>query len=447
MNSQGVVYSMTNEQMALGAAYNSDDETPVVKDFDFEGCGYESLQGKHDLGKVDFSNADSASTTGGCPLPTESVQGSNVANRGLNLYVKDGSLKSGYYVREDVSPTQVRDIFDIDCMIDKGGNAFPWGSHYEDYEGWSEDNMSLALSRTTIDWLDTYGTDVNIELDRKTNDNEEISGISTTTDLNDIIESLRVTYGDDLTEDREAAVRLALSWVGRGHYNEHHKDHAFLSELCTSTNNTTIKNSDGTTSTICYDANCTASDDEGFVKFILNRTGGFVDNTTSLSKHNNWSDYGSVDDLLPADILLHKVTDNVDYTDFELKSLPKNDDKSFVRDVLQAYTDERYVFVVGVLGQDVTIQNRAVLSAGTLLTIDLQLYDNIGTIRLHVGTSDGWEDVGYVTTEFEVEIKDEDEGKSQKQKISCTFMKNYYWITHPDTYTKRMRAFMPPHVA
>lgn len=447
VNSQGVVYSMTNEQMALGAAYNSDDEKPVVKDFDFEGHGYESLQGKHNLDKVDFSTAPSASTTGGCPLPTESVQGSNVANRGLNLYVdEDGTFKSGYYVREDIPSTLVRDIFDIDCMIDKGGNAFPWGSHYEDYEGWCEDNMSLALSRTTIDWLDTYGTDVNIELDRKTKDNEEISGISTTTDLNNIIESLRATYGDDLTEEREAAVRLALSWVGRGHYNEHHKDHAFLSELCASANNATIKNSDGTISTISYDANCTASDDEGFVKFILNRMGEFVDNTISLSKHNNWSDYGGVDDLLPADILLHKVADNVDYTDLELKSLPKNDDINYVRDVLQAYTDERYVFVVGVLGQDVTIQNRAVLLAGTLLTIDLQLYDNIGTIRLHVGTADGWEDVGYVTTKFKVEIKDEDDDKSKEQTISCTFMKNYYWITHPDVFTKRMRAFMPPYV-
>lgn len=428
VNSQGITYSMTNEQLAMMAAYNSDDEVPVIKDYDFKANGYNDLLGKHFPNDIDYSLPSEASKTGGAPLPIENVQGSDAAHRGLNLNISDsGGFNSGYSVREDIPSSLIRDIFDIDCLIDKGGNVFLWGSHYEDYEGWSSDNMSLAIGRTTIDWLSTYGTDANIELDRKTSSNEEITGISTADDLKNIINSLKAKYGSDFTEDREAAVTLALSWLGRGHYSEDHKDHAFLSEICVAAHDTTITYEDGTTTTIHYDANCTASDDEGFVKFILNRTDKLTNVQSDLSTIGTWSGYSSTSDLLPADIIRHKVSTGSDYTDLVLTGLPQDNGINYVRDVLKAYSDERYVFVIGVLGTDVKLQNQATLRAGTLLTVDLQVYDNIGTIRLHVDKANSWDNVGFVKYE---------DGENQN-----SFLRNYYWVTSPDASTKRIRLY------
>lgn len=447
VNSQGIVLSMTNEQLALAAAYNTEAEVPTVKDFDFEKYGYGELQGKHNPKDIDWSNSPTAlqvSTQGGCLPAVASAQGSDAGALGINLNADENGLKKDYKIRDDIAAASIRlrDIFDADCMILKGNNVFPWGGDYTAYEGWSADNMSLAILRATTDWLDTYGMDVNLELDRNPNNNivdeelykHSLSGISTAEDVDKIIQSLRLTYGNNLTEEREKAVRLALSWVNRGHYNEYH-DHAFLSELCSPDKTTTVSVRNEETGEIvekeiCYDVNCTASDDEGFIKFILNRTGKLYNTSVPLSVFAS-SSYSSVGDLYPADILRHNTGGN--YLNLKLDELPSEKDLNYINDIIKAYSEERYVFVIGELGIDVELINGKSIKAGTLLTVDLQVYQNIGTVRIHAGNASSWEDVGF-GDDFVI-------NKIGKADGDDDLMKNYYWVTNPDNYTKRLRFY------
>ena len=484
VNSQGVVLSMTNEQLALAAGYNTPEEVPTILDFDFEGEGYGELIGKHIPENIEWDGvgisdgnwdgensrptAFYVATHGGGPMVIQSAQGSDVGQLGMNLYITDGGqFTDGYGIREYYPrPNQFRDIFDADCYVLKGNNVFPFGGDYTQYEGWSADNMSLAISRTTIDWLDTYGLDANIELDIHPNgkafeyqmngpkDYEwgyefALSTISSTEDINNIINSLKATYGDDLSEEQEAVIRLALSWVNRGHYNEYH-DHAFLSELCTPLKNSKVyvfdEKGNKIERTISYDVNCTASDDEGFIKFLLNRTGKWSNIDRDLSWASGWSGYSSTDDLRPADIIRHN-TDG-DYSGLVLSGSVTGD--VLVNDVIKAYADERYVLVIGELGEKVALSNGTTLPKGSFLTLDLQMYQNIGTVRIHAdiaegdetvgllgnGKATGWDDVGFVVGVSSVV---DDEGKTKPAIFAI--MKNYYWVSHPDGYTRRIRLY------
>lgn len=448
VNSQGIVHSMTNEQLALAAAYNTDEEVPTIKDFDFEGYGYGELLGKHIPEEIDRTTALSASETGGGMAAIMGPQGSVSGSMGLNLHIgSDGKLTSGYAIRANAASAsiQLRDIFDADCLILKGDNAFPWGGEFELYDGWSADNMSLAISRVTVDWVGTYGMDANMELDRHPDDvsmsdyKHSISTISSTEDISNIIEALKANpdYADNFTEEQEEVIRLALSWVNRGHYNEYH-NHAFLSELCGSgevvkryllKDNGDIEEIDG----ISYDVNCTAGDDEDFVKFLLNRTGRWSNIDKSLSSASGWAGYSSTDDLRPADIIKHDTDGK--YNGLELADT-SGIDLNYVNDVIKAYADERYVFVIGKLGTDVELINGTVYHKDDFLTIDLQVYHNIGTVRIHSLNADSWDDLGFVNgTNY---VTDED-GNSQSVKYAV--MKNYFWVTKPDPYTKRLRLY------
>lgn len=441
VTSQGVVFSMTNEQLALCGTYNKTDEYPTIIDYNYATYGYEKLVGKLFPKEVTFPNlifdsnnqpidtrdwgmpnAQWASTHGGSHgTPETSVQGSDTAIRGLNILVKENGTFDVGYGKPDLNAIHlVRDIFDADCMIDKGKNIFPTGSHYEKYEGWSEDNMTLALLRSTMDWASVYGIDTPIELDSPV--------LSTTDDIPKIINALKAHYGDAFNEEREEAVRTALTWVGRGHYSEDHKDHAFLTQICEAKDHPSAP---------CYDVNCTASDDEGFIAFILNRcanlalkdeeterktqfiqSGGNADDFVAREYTNDldilssaaWQSYGSINDLLPADILKHDIGDT------DSSNLPDgilSGDKKHWNEAVRAYCEERFVFYIGVIDEDIQISgsgSEIKIPAGSMLVVDLNVSENIGTIRLRTQTANSWGDVG-----------------SEK---------NYYWVTNPDSYTE-----------
>lgn len=395
--SQGIVYSMTNEQLAKAGMYSSKNQVPVIKDFDFEGFGYGELIGKHIPEKIDYSTVENAAKGGsGVPSASVSVQGSDVSTRGLNLYVSGGLFKDGYSSREDVGMGSYRDIFDVDCAIDKGCNVFPWGSHYEEYKGWDSDNMFLAIARVTNDWNNMYEFDIPTEIGGQVISEEDIELI---------VDSLSKNYGDDFTKERREAVTLALEWVGRGHYSENHKDHAFLSKLCDGPE--VDVETDGINGSISYDVNCTASDDEGFVKFILNRGGKMSDTNYDIS---GWSSYNS-SGLLPADILKHDPGNDLNSLDMPLSAY----EYSFLKTAtnafsLRAYLRETYVLYLGKLSEDITLSDGTLISAGETLTIDLNPNkDGMGVIRLRTVSASDTLDAGDRYT--------------------------YYWVDNPDDYS------------
>lgn len=404
MHSQGIVFSATNEQLALAAMYEHSDYTPVIKDFDFDLYGYKGLKGKYDNSenRIDYSTALNASNSGGSKSPLFDIQGSYPAQRGLNLYIEEEEFAKGMKYRNDDCTHLIRDIFDVDCMIDKGKNIFPTGSKYKEYKGWNEENMTLALLRITQNWYDFYGFDIPYEVG--------VLAVSEE-DIDKIVESLKSSYGVTFNEEREAAVRLALRWVGRGHYSEDHKDHAFLSELCDATNTIRI-DGEGNITEISYDANCTAGDSEDFVKFILHRSGKMPDVSNDIT---NWYAISSPVEAEPADILKHQSSS--DYRQLEFKSaIPNNAsmiDIGRTIDALKSYQKTNYVFYVGTINEDITLDNGLTLKAGIPITVDLNKSDDIGNIYLRCYSSRDWGDL-----------------KGDR---------NYYWVEHPDgkTFVKR----------
>ena len=132
-----------------------------------------------------------------------------------------------------ISTHFIRDIFDVDCELLKAKNIFPCRL-YKDYEGWTADNMKLALMKLSTDWTDMYGFEVPLEIGDKWID--ESKGTHTTSgytlsqkDVGVVMDLLDKQYGEGtMTEERKKAAELALSWVGRGHYSEYHTTHDFL---------------------------------------------------------------------------------------------------------------------------------------------------------------------------------------------------------------------------
>ena len=417
-HTQGLTYSMTNEQLAMVGCYNDESQYPTIKDFDYEAYGYKRLIGKYeDLDWDTITSVGQASTSGGSQSPMVNVQGSYTAQRGLNLYTDGANVfKQGYYVHEGCMKL-VRDIFDVDCMVDKGCNVFPFGSSYEEYSGWNADNMELAIARTTIDWYDLYGFDIPIELGGNTIAEE---------DVGKLIEALKDHYGANLgctdadsAAQREEAIRTALTWVGRGHYNEYHTDHDFLTELCHAHGVEKIVNGERIPDDDWFDVNCTASDDKGFVRFVLDRAG--IENPSlKLISSRTYTGYNT---LKPADIIIHRADTgswsrdangktHVVYNDLNISA---GDSLSFFSDdILSSYADEKYVIFLGVIDEDLELRgmdgDSITIKAGVPITIDLNCNRDIGTVRLRTKTATSWSDSGE--------------------------KKNYYWVTTPDSKTK-----------
>ena len=405
VHSQGVVFSATNEQMAMTGIYSTKSSETRADDFVLKDNGYGAIKGKYDRSKFDYSTALTYSQSGGCESPLEDPQGSVTGMEGVNLIISgtewaegtDGIDASGISSRAHM----LRDIFDVDCGIKKGRYLFPIKSgkpttkaFLQQYEGWTEDNMVLALHRMAMDWNDCYGFDVPLELnmtkswkDRSNNENINPLTALSDTDVKNIMDTLKTKYGASFTQERQDTVEYALRWVGRGHYSEMHTGHGFLS---TADKGRSVSVSvAGETKTVQYSASCTAGNSEDFARFIyfkagkVNRTGSSLSN--EVSTKYGWQVMTSRDSLLPADLLRHGMTKGYGWVQESVLNAAEEGDGwsgSFIS-AMNRFKDESYVIYLGELDEDIKLQCGRTLQAGVPLCIDLTTYNGKGNIYLH----------------------------------------------------------------
>jgi hypothetical protein len=288
---QGVVYSITNEQVVM---VNGEDETsPIPSDMDLTALGYDELVGKV-TDSVDYSSLETAVSTGQPPSPVFNVQGS-YASTGLNLYTSgtgaDMVWEKGMSERENIAFYLVKDIFDVDSMVLKGIDIFPT-RNYKEYEGWTASNMELAIAKYGTDWNEMYGFDIPIEISSArlafSDDtlsyadslySESIAASALSKDcITELSDKLASQYLASYTDTKRAAVEDALSWVGRFHYNDSHKTHSnengtghHLLESMPAGTLFTWTDPDGNYIEIDRTVSCTAGASVDFAAFIWNR--------------------------------------------------------------------------------------------------------------------------------------------------------------------------------
>lgn len=240
-NVTGVVYSMKNDDVkyVLGEMEDGADSyylTPPVG-------VYKDDKGKL-LGKeVDYSTAEKAKNTG------------------LNIAVGWDMWSPNYYTVFDSKwdykthyPDTVakllsqarlwEDIFDVDHSVEYGKMNFTY-ANYREYEGWNEDNMTIALMKYGQDWKELYGFDIPTEIGFGNVDYADIAAIDM---------ALSEKYGADYGKVRQHVVNLALTAVGNGKYDsDAHHWHAYTATKHGSTT-------------------CTASDCSGFASYPLIQT-------------------------------------------------------------------------------------------------------------------------------------------------------------------------------
>lgn len=314
VDSTGIVYSITNEQIAITGMLEND-ITPVAKGYDIEANLGSEIYGK--LDGVDYSSLRNATITGNSNSTgikdregKVNIQASS-CSKGLNLLTKTGD--SGFttwgkwgsdtntYTRT-IDMKLAKDIFDIDCCILYGRNVFPIkAENWQTYEGWTSDNMTMVVNKYLGDWQELYGFDIP--------ENIGMCKIPEK-DIDAIIEALKSKYGDKFTESRQEAVRFALSWVGRGQYNNKHHSHGFLMDSHTGKvyKSLTTKGESGT-----FEFNCTATDCSGFGSFYLNHFDKLdhVAGTWELSKTGRNAEVNSTySNLLPGDLILKADSDD-----------------------------------------------------------------------------------------------------------------------------------------
>lgn len=137
-----------------------------------------------------------------------------------------------------------QDIFDVDHSIKYGRYNFPY-NNWRNYEGWTSENMTLAMLKYGQDWNEIYGFDIPVNIGFGTMQSADIVALN---------KALADKYGDNYGEVRQYVVGLALKAVGNGTYssNAHHW-HAYT---CTKHGELT----------------CTATDCSGFASYPLIQT-------------------------------------------------------------------------------------------------------------------------------------------------------------------------------
>lgn len=463
-HSKGVVFSTTNEQLAMAGMYTNTDFAPRAiytangsTSYDMTDYGYKKIEGKLDeqgLKELRKSGEDeemytlSRVTNGyGNPLPEQNVQGStNNISKGLNLRVSGDELQTGMKQRDNIRLGEFRDIFDVACSFDVGKGVFPWkatgvgGKGWKEYEGWTGDNMSFVAMRVSIDWNEVYGFDIPYEIGGAVSLPEQ--------DINFIVKALELQYGDNFDESQEEAVRFALHWVGRGHYSENHTEHDFLTNLCHGTEGATYTDEDGNTTNICYDVSCTASNSQGFINFYLSHFGKNLTTKPSDSTiTKNTKDVKS--NLLPAAVFNRPMgVMNFNFKSSELK--PANS-KKIRKAIIELRDKDNFGIYVGTLTnvfsdeallkefkntieisedkKTITLSSGYELHYDVPITIDLSPEPSTSVFGLN----------GRVGTIF-LRTKKISEGVDVDGLIKADATYNPYWLTN-DNYWKKYRNF------
>lgn len=401
--SRGNVFSMTNEQLALVGTYNEDYQFPVQMDWSDD--RYDEIRGKVITDKVNYSGTVSdAAWSGGSETPASDVQGSYMGHSyGLNLYVEGGNWKEGFHVvgesdSEENKQYLCRDIFDVDEMVLKGSNCFGT-KDWDDYEGWNGDNMTLAVLRQTMDWQDVYEFDIPTELGAKVLCQE---------DIDKIVDALKKKYGSSFNDSREQAVRIALSWVGKAHYNdEDGHNHGLVQSYCVAADRN-------------FNANCTAGTAWDFIRMYSSWTGqtatqsSTIDNSKAIKSP-------SASLYLPADIIRHVrsvsagalvSSDNVNIDANDVNEI----NNSGSNEALLMMKRDLAVVYIGELNEDLELSDGTTIKAGQSLTVDLSPNKDIGTIYLRRTDATSLCNIGKTKTYYYVKNPD---GKTWLYRFDC----------------------------
>ena len=129
-----------------------------------------------------------------------------------------GKVEEGEYTPVETDKTliddegikDIQDIFDADMLITRP--VFD-----PDWEGWTENNMTLAVVRYNQDWEDIYGIVIASELGGE--------GVSET-EIKEYMDNLQKNY-PDLSARRREVIELALRKVGNMNYSQEHHNCKF----------------------------------------------------------------------------------------------------------------------------------------------------------------------------------------------------------------------------
>lgn len=407
ISSQGIVFSTTNEQLIMTGIL--DKNNPLAEGFDMKANGYDTLKGKYNTGKsYDKTTILTAVQSSGGLNPLSDPQGSFSGMQGINFnFTSPDVWNEGFAVDGENDPDKItidnyhlmRDIFDVDCMVKKGVDTLPFrASEWYKYEGWTADNMTLALNRMAMDWYELYGFDIPFEIGGRINTADTSGYTLSQDDIKVILEALKSKYGADFTENRAEAIEYTLNWVGRGHYSEQHKEHNFLSKGCEGLK-IDIIHDDGTEETISYDGNCTAGNDIGFVNYIYsifksNYIYGISTEKINGAYHTPSNDFSN---LRPMDVIVH--TEGAYENELSLNT-----------DVWKDYNGYSAVIYIGTVDEEIELASGQKIEADVPIIVDLNSINGKGNIYLH--------------TEKPININDYN-GDTV-----------YWWITEPDTNVK-----------
>lgn len=407
ISSQGIVFSATNEQLIMTGIL--DKNNPLAEGFDMKANGYDTLKGKYNTGKsYDKTTILTAVQSSGGLNPLSDPQGSFSGMQGINFnFTSPDVWNEGFAVDGENDPDKItidnyhlmRDIFDVDCMVKKGLDTLPFrASEWYKYEGWTADNMTLALNRMAMDWYELYGFDIPFEIGGRINTADTSGYTLSQDDIKVILEALKSKYGADFTENRAEAIEYTLNWVGRGHYSEQHKEHNFLSKGCEGLK-IDIIHDDGTEETISYDGNCTAGNDIGFVNYIYSifksdDIYGISTEKINGAYHTPSNDFSN---LRPMDVIVH--TEGAYENELSLNT-----------DVWKDYNGYSAVIYIGTVDEEIELASGQKIEADVPIIVDLNSINGRGNIYLH--------------TEMPVNADD----------YSGDIV--YWWLTELDTHTK-----------
>ena len=324
-----------------------------------------------------------------------------VAEGGLNLHTIVLNNGNSYWVGVPEGGTAVGDTSLVDIRTGKDifdtSNAIKWNKYefpastWDEFVPWTEENMTLAIQKYKMDWIDVYGFDLPVMVggadllsgDRNTitssnadSFNEIEVGKYDDSAIDKIVGGVITHYnnrGITISEDRERAIRLALSCVGNGYYDSDRCHfHSYSWGL-----------HDGS---VCYGSDCS-----GFGGFILLASGKANGSSLSLETMASvgaspWTASGSAPysvanegNALPADIFVHSGSDGG----------------------LSGHGGHCLVFI-GYVDEDIMFQDNLgverIIRKGYPITVDCTTLADNGCIYLRNGGT--YDDMGWSPSEY-----------------------------------------------
>ena len=379
MHTTGIVYSITNEQIEM---VNMGSNSMQAMDFDAEKAGYATIEGKINedtLYKLTedeyFADTKTTLTTlresGKSHSPLGSAQGSFVGMKGLNLYVENGVWKDGLHLQDSSDVCYLlRDIFDIDTLIEKGDGVFPL-KYPIDFEGWTATNMELAIGKMSGDWMDLYGFDIPISIDAQL--------VMTQEDIETFVDAMTDSYPDRLTDIRKDIIRAALKTVGTGVFSEKEHPHDYLTHYHECITHTINAGGVSGGQLIDYSSSCTGGNGSDYIAYLYAAVGLKYEPTTGKNYFN-----GSP---LPGDVIHYAGNSNWEEAFFagsdDIFSIKTRDKQEYLGQYL--YYQPRDVLYLGTPSRDIKL-NYYIIKAGTPVFVELQqtnVKDAYGCVCLH----------------------------------------------------------------